>query len=247
MLADIQAVIFDLDGTLLDRRRSFLRFVRDQWERFAPVLQHVDQEHYVQTLIELDRDGYGPRKELFSGMSARFELPTDLTETLLNDYRAGFPSACLLFPDAVRTLSALRASGLKLGLITNGSVRMQRSKLECLALASMLDTVVISDAEGISKPDRRIFRRALERLHANPAQSVFVGDHPEVDVAGARAAGMRAIWRRDARVSREVEADAVIEELGDLLALFGLERSGQGDGLHTPLQPARGGAGDPSA
>jgi len=41
MLADICAVVFDLDGTLLDRRRSFERFVRDQWKRFA---------HFVQTV-----------------------------------------------------------------------------------------------------------------------------------------------------------------------------------------------------
>jgi putative hydrolase of the HAD superfamily len=225
MLTDIQAVVFDLDGTLLDRRRSFERFVRHQWERFAHVLQTVNQEQYVQTLIELDRDGYAPRKELFTGMIVQFELPSGLAETLLSDYRAGFPSACLLFPDAAQTLAALRASGLRLGLITNGSVRMQSRKLECLALSPIFDTILISDAEGISKPDRQIFHRALERLNANPAQAVFVGDHPEVDVAGARAAGMQAIWRRDPQVSRMVDADAVIEELGDLLTLLGLERN----------------------
>ena len=226
MLSDIRAVVFDLDGTLLDRRRSFERFVRAQWERFAHVLRPVDQERYVQTLIVLDGDGYGPRKELFTGMIAQCELPSGLAEILLNDYRAGFPSACLLFTDAVQTLASLRASGLKLGLITNGSVRMQSRKLECLALSPMFDTILISDAEGISKPDRQIFRRALERLNANPAQAVYVGDHPEIDVAGARAAGMQAIWRRDPTVSRRVEADAVIEELGDLVSLLGLERSG---------------------
>jgi putative hydrolase of the HAD superfamily len=223
MLAGIRAVVFDLDGTLLDRRRSFERFGRDQWQRFAQFLHAVDQEQYVQTLVELDRDGYAPRQELFTGMVAQFELPSGLSETLLNDYRAGFPSACLLFPDAARTLSSLRASGLKLGLITNGSVRMQSGKLACLALSPMFHTILISDVEGISKPDRQIFLRALERLNANPAQAVFVGDHPEVDVAGARAAGMQAIWRRDPTVSRAVEADAVIEELGDLLTLLGVE------------------------
>ena len=72
MLADVQAVVFDLDGTLLDRRRSFERFVRVQWERFAGVLDAVDQEHYVQVLIERDRDGYTPRKELFGGMLGQF-------------------------------------------------------------------------------------------------------------------------------------------------------------------------------
>jgi putative hydrolase of the HAD superfamily len=226
MLANMQAVVFDLDGTLLDRRRSFERFVRDQWERFADVVRTVDQEKYVQILIELDRDGYAPRKELFTDLIAQFELPPGLAETLLNYYRAGFPSACLLFPDAAQTLSSLRAAGLKLGLITNGSVRMQGRKLECLALSPMFDTILISDAEGIHKPDRAIFHRALERLNANPARAVFVGDHPEVDVAGARAAGMQSVWRRDPRVSRVVEADAVIEELSDLVSLLGLERSG---------------------
>ena len=157
MLSDIQAVVFDLDGTLLDRRRSFERFVRDQWQRFAHFLKAVDREQYVQTLIELDRDGYAPRNELFTGMIAQFELPSGLAETLLNDYRAGFPSACLLFPDAAQTLSSLRASGLKLGLITNGSVRMQSAKLACLALSPMFDTILISDAEGISKPKRADF------------------------------------------------------------------------------------------
>ena len=160
-------------------------------------------------------------------MIAQFDLPSGLAETLLSDYRTGFPSACLLFTDAAQTLASLRASGLKLGLITNGSVRMQSRKLECLALSPMFDTILISDAEGIRKPDRRIFHRALERLNTNPPQAVFVGDHPEVDVAGARAAGLQAIWRRDSIVSGKVEADAVIEKLGDLLALLGREQRGQ--------------------
>ena len=222
MRADIEAVVFDLDGTLLDRRRSFERFVRDQWERFADSLQAADQEQYVQTLIELDRDGYAPRKSLFTDVIMRFNLPSGLAGTLRDDYRAGFPSACVLFSDAVQTLSRLRTSGLKLGLITNGSTRMQGRKLECLALSAMFDTILISEAEGISKPDRQIFHRALARLSTNAAQAVFVGDHPEVDVAGARAAGMQAIWRRDSGVSRVVEADGVIDELSDLLKWLGL-------------------------
>jgi len=223
-LVGLQAVIFDLDGTLLDRRLSFERFVRDQWKRFSRALQSVDQAEYVQTVIKLDRDGYAPRKELFAGTIARFELPSELADTLLRDYRAGFPGACVLFPDAAQTLSCLRAAGLRLGLITNGSVRMQSSKLTCLALAPAFDTVLISDAEGVSKPDPEIFRRALERLTTKPEHAVFVGDHPEVDVSGARQAGMKAVWRRDRTLSQTVQADAIVEELGDLLPLLGFER-----------------------
>jgi putative hydrolase of the HAD superfamily len=218
-------VVFDLDDTLLDRRGSFEQFLRDQWTRFRPVVRAIDQEQYVQTLIELDRDGYGPRKGLFAGLTARFGLAADVADSLLTDYRSGFPRACRLFPDAMPTLSSMRAAGLKLGLITNGSFRMQSRKLECVALTATFDTVLISDAEGISKPDVRIFLRALERLEVKPAAAAFVGDHPEVDIAGARAAGLRAIWRRDPRRSGTVEADAVIDQLDDLVALL-VPRSG---------------------
>ena len=168
-------MLFDLDGTLLDRRRSFEHFIRDQWKRFFSSTQTVDLEPYVETLIELDRDGYTPRKELFTGMTAQFGLPAHLAERLLMDFRAGFPRACLLFPDAIQTLSSLRAIGLKLGLITNGSVQMQSSKLQCLALASVFDAVLISDAIGCRKPDIQIFRRALEQLSVKPGEARFRG------------------------------------------------------------------------
>ena len=223
MLTDVDAVLFDLDGTLLDRRRSFERFIREQWARFSSVQGTVDQDAYVRALVALDADGYAPRKGLFTGMVARFALPSHLADTLLRDYRAGFPAACLLFPDALETLATIRASGRPIGLITNGSVRMQSGKIECLALASVFDVILISDGEGIAKPDPEIFRRALTRIGAGAKRAVFVGDNPEADIAGARAAGMRTIWRRDAAVSQAVEADAAIDQLAELVAILGLE------------------------
>lgn len=220
MLSDVRAVIFDLDGTLLDRRGSFERFVRAQWQRFANVLAPLEQDRYVQLLREADRDGYGPRSELYSGIVTQFQFPAELAQTLLADYRAGFPSACSLFADAARTLSALRESDLKIGLITNGSVRMQSAKLAALKLSPMFDAILISDSEGISKPARQIFERALERLDVIAGHAIYVGDHPELDIAGARGAGLRAVWRRDPKVARVVEADAVIDQLDDLLPLL---------------------------
>jgi len=225
MRAGIQAVLFDLDGTLLDRRLSFERFIRHQWTRLPLVRASVGQAQYVQAVIEQDRDGYAPRRALFAGALTQLGLPTTQSDTLLEDYRAGFPSGCLLFPDAAQTLTALRAAGFKLGVITNGSMRMQSAKLQCLALESAFDTILISGAEGVSKPHPRIFHRAVERLGTASERALFVGDNPDVDVSGARSAGMKAVWRRDAAVSRPVDADAIIEELGSLLPLLGLEPS----------------------
>ena len=223
---DIQAVLFDLDGTLLDRRRSFARFARNQWDRFASSLRLVDPDLYVQRLIQRDQNGYAPREELFTGFVDEFDFAPDLAEDLLTDYRASFPRSCLLFPDVTETLVAIRLSGMKLGLITNGSVRMQSGKIRHLSLSSMFDTILISETEGISKPDAEIFHRALQRLAADPSRAVFVGDHPEVDVSGARSAGLQAVWRRDPTDSRPVEADATIENIGELLPLLGLKPGG---------------------
>lgn len=110
MLAGIRAVIFDLDGTLLDRHRSFELFVRDQWSRFADAVHPVSQDIYAQTLIELDREGYGPRGGLFIGTVEKFGLAAALADTLRNDFRAEFARTCVLFPDALATLSSLRAA-----------------------------------------------------------------------------------------------------------------------------------------
>jgi hypothetical protein len=74
MRTDVAAVIFDLDGTLLDPRGSFDRFVRNQWRRFAQC-QRAGQEQYVQALIALDRDGYASRQALFATVVSRFGLP----------------------------------------------------------------------------------------------------------------------------------------------------------------------------
>jgi putative hydrolase of the HAD superfamily len=218
VLAGIRAVLFDLDGTLLDRHRSLELFIRDQWSRFVAGIHSVGQDEYVQTLIARDHAGYGPRGELFSGAVAHFGLPAPLADTLRQDFRAGFARACVLFPDALPTLRGLRSAGFSLGLITNGSVGMQTRKLECLALAPLFDTVLISDAEGVHKPDPEIFRRALQRLGVEAAHACYVGNHPAVDVAGAKAAGLMGIWRRDPFFETPRVADAIVDGVGDLLA-----------------------------
>lgn len=211
-------MLFDLDGTLLDRHGSFELFARDQWTRFVADLRPVPQDDYVRTLIARDRQGYGPRGGLFSGAVAHFGLPSSLADTLRQDFRANFASCCVLFSDSRETLHALRAAGFRLALITNGSIGMQSRKLEHLALSPLFDAVLISDAEGVHKPDPEIFRRALERLGVEAGQACYVGNHPEFDVAGAKAAGLTAIWRRDPFFAPPLDADVVIETVGDLLA-----------------------------
>jgi putative hydrolase of the HAD superfamily len=116
------------------------------------------------------------------------------TEALRVDFNANFARQSVLMPGAAEALTWCRSRGLRTGLVTNGRVAMQQEKVRALGLCALLDTVVISEAEGITKPHSSIFHRAVARLGGEPGAAVFVGDHPEADIAGARAAGLHAIW-----------------------------------------------------
>lgn len=104
-------------------------------------------------------------------------------------------SFCRCFPEVPAALAGLRSNGVKLGIITNGTVAMQEFKIYQLGLAELVDEVLISEREGLRKPDRQIFERALLRLGVAAGETWFVGDHPIIDMRGAFDAGLTAVWR----------------------------------------------------
>lgn len=66
---------------------------------------------------------------------------------------------------------------------------------------------------------RAIFHRALDKLRVAPENALFVGDHPDNDILASRAVGMKAVWKRNERVDTVLEADAIIDDLAELLPL----------------------------
>jgi 2-haloalkanoic acid dehalogenase type II len=109
-----------------------------------------------------------------------------LTELLLESLRF------TPFPDAAPTLATLHAAGLRLAVVSNWDCSLA-GILSQVGLGGALDEVVVSAQAGAAKPDPRIFALALEQLHRGPREAIFVGDSPDTDVAGAQAAGMRAL------------------------------------------------------
>ena len=90
------------------------------------------------------------------------------------------------------TLEELQRRGFRLAVVSNSDGRVE-ALLESLELRRWFEFVVDSGTAGVEKPDPRIFRIALERMGVDPHEAVYVGDLYEIDVVGARAAGMRAI------------------------------------------------------
>lgn len=211
----IRAVLFDLDGTLLDRARTAAHFLRDQVERL-PLLREVPASAWVSRAIELDLGGYAPRDGLFGALEAEFGLPSGSRDTLLADFRSRFPEVCFPFPRIAETMELLRSRGVSIGMITNGSSVTQRRKIERMGIESEFDVILVSEEEGVSKPSPVIFLRAVEALGAAASNAVYVGDNPDADIVGAHGAGLRAIWRRNTDWPAPAETDAVIDDLGEI-------------------------------
>ena len=132
----------------------------------------------------------------FTDLLRRYDGDVSLTaieqaETL---YRTTYIASRRVVHGAVALLERLRAEGLRIAIVTNHTVDEQTSKLHRLGLAHLIDVLVISESEGIAKPDPRIFSRALYRLGCKADQAVMVGDSWSSDIEGAHAAGLCAIW-----------------------------------------------------
>jgi HAD superfamily hydrolase (TIGR01509 family) len=91
-----------------------------------------------------------------------------------------------------QALRRLRAAGLRLGVVSNSDGRVEQA-LEAAGLRDYFDVVLDSALLGVEKPDPRIFLAALDALGVAPEEALYVGDLYEVDIVGARAAGMAAV------------------------------------------------------
>lgn len=179
-------------------------------------------------LMELDGNGYMDRALFFRHVEEHFGLPDGSARVLTDDFEARFPESCAPMPGMETTLATLDGRGLRLGLVTNGRVVIQGRKIDGLGLRDRLDPIVISEAVGVRKPEPAIFAHALAALALGPEEVAFVGDNPEADVAGAKAAGLRAVWMRDAFWPEPPEADHIIAGLGELPGALDGERAGDG-------------------
>lgn len=213
----IKAIIFDLDGTLLDRDHSLKLFIRDQYKRYINEFKHIPEEQYVTRFIELDNKGYVWKDKVYEQLLREYAISNLTWGQLLEDYINNFQHHCTPFPHMEYVLQELKNSGLLLGMITNGFTEFQLLNIRALGIEKYMDTILVSEQEGIKKPEAEIFLRALERLGVSPEESVYIGDHPENDVIGARNVGMHAIWKKDTFWGQPFTDEHVIEDLEEVL------------------------------
>ncbi|KAG8731791.1 hypothetical protein FRC12_019572, partial [Ceratobasidium sp. 428] len=114
----------------------------------------------------------------------------------------------MLVDGAFQTLSTLNSElGVRTGLVSNADSRILKA-LEDLEVMSLLDPALVSELEGIEKPDRRMWELACQRAGVETTEAAHVGDEYDADVIGAREAGLKSIWFRPVGEELHREQDA---------------------------------------
>jgi putative hydrolase of the HAD superfamily len=197
----IDFVWFDLGYTLLykERENLFARMLgRNGIERS---IEAIDKAfHLTDKLFMRDFPGFLGRSPqefmpLYFGFLCRsLDIGGDLVGLLVEwmEFWKGEQEGWKAYACVPTVLDELRARGTRLGVISNWDPSA-RSILQACGLLDKFETVIISSEVGVSKPQERIFRIALEQAGAKPENCLYVGDNYYDDVVGAEAVGMKAL------------------------------------------------------
>jgi HAD superfamily hydrolase (TIGR01509 family) len=199
MTGPVETVLFDIDETLCEYRRSgdellALAFddhevepffaIDDYYARYAEFADHTD------TIDDL-------RTECFAAIAADNDRDPALGRALADAYTDERDHHNVrALPGAREAVMAL-SDGHRMGVVTNGPPAMQSQKLAALGLDETFETVVHAGYDAPAKPDPAPFHRALSVLDGTPESSVHIGNSLSSDVAGAQAAGLQSVWLDD--------------------------------------------------
>jgi putative hydrolase of the HAD superfamily len=125
-----------------------------------------------------------------------------------------------VYPDVRPALEALLDAGVRIGVVSNWDSNLPRL-LDRLGLARYFEVVGVSHLEGVEKPAPELFRRVLDRMGAAAGEALHVGDVPELDIAGANAAGVDGLL-----VDRKGKLDPPHAAVADLGSLPAIARNG---------------------
>jgi putative hydrolase of the HAD superfamily len=229
------AALFDAAGTLIELREpvgeTYARIAREHGVDLAP--ERVEASFRIAfarapamafpgapaaTISRLEKDWWrGVVSNTFRSADPRAAF-CDFENFFDRLFDAmGQPDAWREVPGARSLLVALRSLGWVTAIVSNFDRRLP-GILEGLGLAELLDAIVLCSDVGAAKPEPAIFRHALQRLGVPAASAIFVGDDEESDIAGARAAGIRAI---------HLKSPATLDDLLNRLTALALSTDAQ--------------------
>lgn len=221
----MKAVLLDAGGTLFAERLSRDEVYRETLAGLGRALPLAEvarlraelHDELPESVGEHPRYSDGWFREFVARLLRRLDLPQD-PETVRAGLAAHYldPANFVVQGDVLPCLEELAAAGLRLAVVSNWSAQLP-NLLAGLRLAPWFELILASASFGRSKPDPAIFREALRRLDLPASEVLHVGDHPVNDLAGARRAGLSALWlRRDPHLAVTMDPGVTIDTLLDL-------------------------------
>ncbi|GAA1845340.1 HAD family hydrolase [Microlunatus capsulatus] len=226
MTPAIRAVLFDLDDTLFDHSGS-VRAALAQWLPHVPDadlgrltdvwfdLEHVHYDSWRLGDISFDEQRRRRIRDFWPHLGRQLQ-PDDDLDALFATYLTHYEHAWQTFDDASPVLTELRRLGYLTAVLTNGAATQQNAKIDQIGLRDQLDAVITSEQLAVAKPDPASYQGACQQLRVEPQQTLHIGDRSDLDVLGARAAGLHALHldRNDAGAA---DTEERITSLHDLM------------------------------
>lgn len=221
-------LFFDLDRTLWDFEKSALEAFKimqesfdlktkgiNDWRKF-----HEKYEIHNLALWDLYRQGKIEKEQLrwkrFADTLQEYGINNQqLAQELGDEYVRLSPRIVNLYPHVLEVLDYL-SKKYHLHIITNGFEEVQHIKLQTSGMDKFFDVIVTSEKAGIKKPDKGIFEFALKNARATKEESLMIGDDYEVDILGAKAAGIDQVFFSPNNENNELKTTYFITDMIEL-------------------------------
>lgn len=215
---NLKAVIFDLDGTLIDTA-----------DEFVVVVQQLRAEHDREPM---DEDLI--RSNVSNGAKALVRISLDLEETdpqfetkrlrLLEVYSTVLGTSAALYPGIQKLLEALQARGISWGISTNKPRAYAQPLLERMSIKPAMGSLVCPDDVSNRKPHPEPLYLNCKQLNCTPYEAIYVGDHIR-DIDAGRSAGIFTIAAAYGYIEAHDDpatwnADIIANNSSDLLGLI---------------------------
>lgn len=209
-----EAVLFDLDGTLLDTAPDFIRVVNQQLNRHN--MESVDPQRIRKTVS----NGARALINLAFGLDEGDEHFISRHSELLDLYEQSIADETVFFPGIDLFLKELELRSIPWGIVTNKPSRFTLPLLDKLNLSDRCSVTICPDDVRQRKPHPEPLFLACKRIECSPEKTIYVGDHAR-DIEAGRRAGMTTIAARYGYIDTpeqvlEWKADFIIDHGNEL-------------------------------